>query len=347
MTTDPSFFPPPSSPPPPPHRPADGAMPASRSASAQGANVEKSLTGRLPCVGCGYNLQGLSVVGVCPECGAAVRATILAIIDPFAEELRPVLYPRLAAIGIVTWAASAFGAALIAGYALGATVLPVIVMGIGRPRFPEWSPLVVQVLVAISAVGALGFVRPHRGVGLRVVLAGLVAVAAYAPLTWLVGTLLTATAQAAITNGSVDPWQIGGAASGRHYTLLRIALHGLLLAIIGGLRPGARLLVGRSLALRTGRVDRQTMMAMAAAVILSIVGDVLGLIGSGIAGTAADALKTAGIVLMIVGASLLTLGLAGSVVDCVRIARAIMAPAPSLRQVLDDDDEPATIGGGQ
>lgn len=348
MTPDPPPSPPHCPSPATPRRPADGAAEAPRSFSASGTNVEKSLTGRLPCVGCGYNLQGLSVVGVCPECGAAVRATILAIIDPLAEELRPVVHPRLAALGIVTWAASALGAALIVGYALAATVLPVIVMGIGRPRFPAWAPFVVQILVVVSALGALGFVRPHRGVGLRIILAGLVAVAAYAPLTWLVGTLLTATAQSAITAGNVDPWQIGGTATGQHYTLLRIALHGLLLAIIGGLRPGARLLVGRSLALRTGRVDRQTMMAMAAAVFLSIFGDLLGFMGSGSPGTASDALKTAGIVLMIVGASLLTLGLAGSVVDCIRIARAIVAPAPSLRQVIDEDDaEPATIGGGQ
>src|SRR5690606_19927036 len=62
--------------------------------------ISLSLSGAMPCISCGYNLQGLSVVGVCPECGAAVRATILATIDPQAEELTPLLTPRLTSLGL-------------------------------------------------------------------------------------------------------------------------------------------------------------------------------------------------------------------------------------------------------
>ena len=59
------------------------------------------------CARCGYNLRGISIRSVCPECGAAVRATILAVVDPHASELQPIRHPWPVAAGLVLWAASA------------------------------------------------------------------------------------------------------------------------------------------------------------------------------------------------------------------------------------------------
>ncbi|MGQ0627856.1 MAG: hypothetical protein ACT4PL_07120 [Phycisphaerales bacterium] len=307
-------------------------------------NLEKMLTGRLPCVGCGYNLQSISVLGICPECGTAVRATILAKVDPFADELRPILHPRAVALGVVAWSAGALFAALISAYAIGAALVPGSGLGFWRAHFPSWAPVTVQLALVVSALGAVGMVRPHRGVTRAGVAAAVLGALAYAPLIPLAGHILSATSLAAI-RGSVDPWQ-----SGAGLTVARVQACLLMIVIIAGLRPHARLLVARSLALRTGRVDRQTMLAMGAAVAVAVVGDLLGFLGTGTTGHAADALRTTGGVLMLFGAALLTLGLAGSMVDCVRIARAILLPPPSLRDVLadePDDDDPATVGGGQ
>ncbi len=53
----------------------------------------------------------------------------------------------------------------------------------------------------------------------------------------------------------------------------RIAMAVLIAAIALGLRPNARVLVARSLVLRSGRVDRQTLLALAAAALLAAAGD--------------------------------------------------------------------------
>src|SRR6185295_10238912 len=77
-----------------------------------GPRLALELTGDLPCVRCKYNLRGLTVKGMCPECGTSVRTTILAKIDPLAKELRPLHFPRLTSLGLIVWAWSALAAAL-------------------------------------------------------------------------------------------------------------------------------------------------------------------------------------------------------------------------------------------
>ena len=68
-----------------------------------GSGLAMLLTGDLPCIGCGYDIRGLSVLSQCPECGLAVRATVLHRVDPSAEALRPMPTPRLTSLGIVAW----------------------------------------------------------------------------------------------------------------------------------------------------------------------------------------------------------------------------------------------------
>ncbi|MEM7623588.1 MAG: hypothetical protein AAF235_10360 [Planctomycetota bacterium] len=67
-------------------------------------DVATALLGDLPCVNCSYNLRGLSVRAVCPECKTAVLATVLAVIDPKAEEFSAIGSPRVVAAGFVVWA---------------------------------------------------------------------------------------------------------------------------------------------------------------------------------------------------------------------------------------------------
>jgi hypothetical protein len=122
------------------------------------------LTGGMPCVRCGYDLRGLSVRSVCPECGTPIRATILARVDPRARELQPVHTPRLTAGLLVVWSVSALAAAVFAWVPRVVEALNRLEYGIEPPR---WAPLAVAGLVAWSMGGAVGLVRPQRSIALR------------------------------------------------------------------------------------------------------------------------------------------------------------------------------------
>ena len=82
------------------------------SAGGGAGGLALELTGGMPCVRCRYDLRGLTVRGMCPECGTAIRATILARVDPLAKELQAVHTPRLTAGLLVLWASGALGAAV-------------------------------------------------------------------------------------------------------------------------------------------------------------------------------------------------------------------------------------------
>ncbi|MEM9082083.1 MAG: hypothetical protein AAGB34_00695 [Planctomycetota bacterium] len=60
-----------------------------------------ALTGSLPCIDCGYELQGLTVKGNCPECGRPVRVTLMWAVDPEAEAFQLVKRPLLLGSGVL------------------------------------------------------------------------------------------------------------------------------------------------------------------------------------------------------------------------------------------------------
>lgn len=306
--------------------------------------LDLSLSGKLPCVSCGYNLQGLSVLGVCPECGSAVRAAILAMVDPLADELRPIRHPRLVASGLLLWSLGGMLAVLIAWYVViaGATLT-------WRGTLPWTQPwdsitLCVAGSIWVSGLGALALVRPHAGLGKNNVLLAGLACLAYVPMGYVAMHLVDLTSQRTMLVGA-DWW--GGPID---RIILRFAICLLLIVVLVGLRPNARILVARSLAMRQGRVDRQTMLVMAGVVLLVMVSDVVGLTGSRfiVGGRWAESLRTFATAGMLVGSLLFSIGVAGAAIDCIRIARAVLSPLPGPRQVFSDAfrDTPTT-GGGQ
>lgn len=300
-----------------------GAFPAHR------AGLDRDLAGSLPCIRCGYELQGISVLGKCPECGLVVRATILHRVDPAADVVAPVRFPKVSAWGVRLWS--------VAGLLAGLTIFAMAIADQLASAAP--SPLrrlgaqgggVVLVTLAISALGLLMMVVPQYFERRRRALLGLVGVVAFAWIWY--GFAWTQ---------SVDEGKISflrRAPEGDRISA-RLVFGGALAVMLLSARPTARALVRRSVALRTGRVDRQTIFAMVIAVGIGMVGDLLRLS----AGTEQSALRepqhVVGVVLIVVSSLLVLLGLAGAVVDSLRIAKAIQIPALTLDRLLGADPQ--------
>lgn len=286
-----------------------------------GQSLGRRLGGDLPCVVCKYNLKGVSIREACPECGTAVRATILAMVDPYACELMPIARPRLVAAGLIAWALGALVASLLgwAPYLLDVHSTP-------------WRVALVA-SIALSGMGALSLIHPHAGIRDSHRLMALLGVLLYVPIAWLAWQLTSSSWL--FSRFSFPPLSLDLDAPPR--AMFRVLLDASVVLVLLLLRPNARLLVARSLALRMGRVDRQTMLAMVAAASAAGIGDLVWLTLGGFRGTVGDASLLLARILVVMGSVLLTLGSAGVLIDSYRIARAILVPTPSLAQVITGD----------
>lgn len=304
------------------------------------AGLAIELTGGLPCVRCTYDLRGLSVRAVCPECGTAIRATILARVDPLARELQPVYTPRLTAGCLVLWAAGALGAAV-------ASWVPRIVEGLARLGHavsqPDWPRHAALAGVAVSGLASLALVRPHGRIPTRHSVCAATAALLYVPL-WLV---LAHIGRAFDARDPSPFLGVGGIDPAR--ATWRLAADGLIIAIVLGLRPAARVLAARSLVMRTGRVDRQTMLAMAAAVGVCALGDALAIISGGMgamgsSGALRDVLGVAAMLFIGVGSLLVTLGLGTVMRDVLRLVPVVAERPLSMADIAGP---PRTVKNGR
>lgn len=295
-----------------------------------GASSDALLTGELPCVTCGYELKGLSVRDVCPECGTAVRAAILNAVDPLADELAPLRAPSITGALIVAWAlSSALGIWLI----VGMRVLDGLRAIGGRVPEPWWVWNVSLMLLVISAISTLGFWAPTLKTRGRSVLCAAGATLAYAPFFY------------AMYRVRAIDLQQGGMAS--YYTsdpsveriAWRLVVGTCLIAIFLGIRPGARELVRRSIAMRTGRVDRQTLLAMAAASGVAMVGDLLRYLGVHLGAPASDALVVMGALVVLIATVFLGIGMSSAVVDGWRIRQSLRMGPKRLEDIVTEPPE--------
>lgn len=286
------------------------------------------LGGDLSCARCGYNLRGLSIRGVCPECATPVRATILTKVDPLAQELRALSMPRVTAGALVVWgvapvlAALAFWWVRLAGPpTAGVGMLSVPMIGVG--------------LAALSGVAALGLVRPHAGLGVRNVACAAAGVLLYVPLVWGLWTL-----HAGEFAGVRGVYGFNAEAMPER-VWVRVVVNVSLLGVLLLLRPNARALKARSMLLRAGRVDRQTLLALAAVVGVLLLGDVVRLVSGAFGGPTQGLVDQIGQVLTLVGSILLTLGLVGAAFDTLRVYPVLVEPALTLERVVGTGE-----GGG-
>jgi hypothetical protein len=289
--------------------------------------VARQLTGDLPCVVCKYNLRSLSIRHVCPECGTPVRVTLLAVVDPFATVLQPVYFPRVVAVGLVLWSAAALGAALMTWIqrfrdvynSLSSTELP--------PG--PWAVLGTGMIIA-SAVGALALIRPHARIPIWQSIAAAAGIACMLGLAvayeWL--------------NLHFDPRHsrpfIEAPVGLGFRVWFRLFMAALMVGAIVGLRTNARLLAARSLVLRMGRTDRQTMLAMVGALFVAAIGDAVRLVAMELREPLAPALSTTGTILIALGSLLFTLGLVGVLKDSIKIALVVLRPPAALGDLVGE-----------
>lgn len=311
-----------------------GQAPAA-SVSEGTADLARELTGDLHCARCGYNLRGLSVLSMCAECGLPVKATILAIVDPHADELREIRRPRVTQVGILMWTGAAFLAAVCLW---GIRAEEVLNRFFDVSGDVEWLARAAVWLAAASGVGALVLVRPHEGIERRDVTSAVCGVLCYVPMVlamwWMLFRIDAASLAVYATLSEVPAER----------SALRLVFGVSVIGITLLLRSNALKLAYRSVLVRTGRVDRQPLRALAAAAGVGMVGDLIHLAAPSVlsAGAGRDIAISAGTALIASGSFLLTVGLWGVTLDAWRIRRVISAPGIGLTDIFDDrrSDEP-------
>jgi len=288
--------------------------------------IARQLTGALYCLSCGYNLHGLSIRSSCPECGVPVRATILGIVDPHAEELAPLTHPRLTAIGLLMWSFGGIIAALMVWFQRGVEVLRDMGMSTWVPGFFAWIGIAG---VIVSMIGAASMIRPHRSVTRFEAIRCSLGVSFYAALFFVYHAIY-------LGHDIVAPSPLlapGGEAFGR--SVLRVASFILIAGIVWGVRPAAVGLAVRSVIVRTGRVDRQSLLAVLASLGIATLGDLLLIVSEFVPVTVADVISIISVVIIALGSVLFTVGMANICHDTVRLYPVIVRPGVGLGDIFE------------
>ncbi|MHA7813163.1 MAG: hypothetical protein ACX94C_07215 [Phycisphaerales bacterium] len=288
--------------------------------------IARQLTGKLYCLSCGYDLEGLSIRSACPECGVPVRATILGIVDPHADELTPLSMPRLSAVGLNIWSFGALIAVLMVWMLRGAEVLRDLGVSTWVPGVFSWIGLIG--LIA-SMLGAATMIRPHAAVTRAEAFRSALGVSAYIALIFVYEAIYLGYDIVA-PSPLLSP---GGDAIGR--SALRVAMFILVACIVLGLRPAAVGLAVRSVIVRTGRVDRQSMMAVLASLGIATLGDLLSIFAQFAPISIRDILEIVSIVIISLGSVLFTVGMFNICVDTFRLFPVLVRPGVGLSDIFE------------
>lgn len=302
---------------------------------AEGEGVARSpdalidvLSGPLPCWVCRYDLSGLSVTGVCPECGTPVRTTLLAVVDPSAASFGPLRMPRIAAIGLVLWTGAAFLAALAVWLC---RITDALDLWLAVPLGLGFIGAMVPVLAGLSGLGATVLIRPHRGATPAQIYGPMLAVALYVPLVWMLWRL---HAQLDIVAGS--PYFTSPIRQGERLQLrCGIGLTVACIAIL--LKPSVREFAKRSVLMRTGQLTRQTMLAIVAALGVALLGDLIQAGAMAFDQEESVLPRTMSLAFVAIGSALVTVGLAGIFWDAIRLYPIIRSGPRSLGDVIARD----------
>lgn len=292
----------------------------------EAAALGTELTGDLCCARCRYNLRGLSVRGVCPECATPVAATLLRVIDPQAAELQPIAKPGLTATGLVLWSAGAVAAVLIVWLFRAAEALDWL-----QP--PLWTPWLLLACMLASAIGGLSMVRPHAGIPRARQISAIGSFLAYVTLAWVTWQIVVN-----IDGPRGRPYIGGGDWSVRW--IYKVAATLLLGMTVLGIQPVFRTLQSRSYLLRTGKLERQTLRAILASIGVILVGDMVQGAVPLIQPSFPELPRLAAMCLTGVGSLLLAIGLVGLAIDVRRLMPVILSAPLGLTDVLSTPRQP-------
>ncbi len=314
----------------------DNAVPETVPDGSGVESIARQLTGELICIGCKYNLRGLSIREVCPECGMSIRATLLGIVDPQAEELEELISPRLVANGLVLWSSGALLTCLcVWGLRIDELIRAKTSLNFG---VGVWMSMLGGVGIILSGIGALALIRPHRRVGRLGSIRAAIGVSAYIPTALMYWTIYRGFDLSA-SMPLVNPGEQNLARS-----VLRIGIFFCIAIIIWGLRPNAVMLAMRSVIIRTGRIDRQSMYAVLASFGVAAVGDAINVVGilssqRGGSGVLGDLLVQLHVVLVALGSVLITLGITNIVIDTLRLRPVLRHRGVGLGDVFETNRE--------
>lgn len=289
------------------------------------ADLAAVLSGDLLCWSCKYDLTGLSVTGACPECGIPVRATLLAIVDPNASSFEPLKWPVLSALGLLMWSGAAFIAILVVA-ALRASDAVVSLLGVNT-NFLQFGVL-IPIFAGLSGLGTIAFIRPHKAIRTSTTICSTVAALLYAPLVYLLWNL---HARFDVVHGS--PY-FGDSLAVRERVEKRILIGLLILCIALLLRPAVRGFAARSVLMRTGQLTRQTLLAFAAAVVISLLGDILHYLSLQWPALESVALTTIWMAFVVIGSAMIAVGFGGMFWDSIRLYPVIRRKPRSLGEVI-------------
>lgn len=182
-------------------------------------------------------------------------------------------------------------------------------------------------LVLLSAAGAMALIRPHAGLPRINVLLARLGVLGYIPFAAVILWIHV------IVDPTIESPYGAAQVVSTERVILRIVAAVILGLILLALRPNGRVLASRSMLMRTGQVDRQTMRALASALLLPLAGDLAELGSVATAGRLSDGLHTAGSFMILIGSALFVLGLIGVVIDCIRLVPVVVGPPLSIESI--------------
>lgn len=311
------------------------ANPSDRGVIERGS-AALDLRGTMPCAGCGYELQGLTIRGECPECGLPVRATLLARVDPKAPELATVHRPVMRVIGLGLWVVAGLGTLLITWALRVDDAAAVLANGMQQLR---WLAPFGAVGLVLAGLGTLAFAGATAGTRRRATFLALLGSLLHLPLAWLYWRM-----QVEIDAGHGVAY-FDGAFTGRlavHRAAIGLSFNLLLGLIVLFLRPAARSLVKRSAVLRRKAVDRQTLLAMTASLTVGGVGHGLLMFNAMQGHTSLEAMGSLGTLLVGLGSVLLTIASVGVAFDTLLLMPVVLRRPLSLEDVFAGKSVPAS-----
>jgi len=281
----------------------------------------------MPCVACGYELQGLSIRETCPECGLPLGATLLARVDPKAPELLPVRLPRLRVAALSLWVAAGMFLVIFTWGLRLDDAMTVLSQGSRQLR---WLAPLGSAGLACAGLGTLAFVGSTARSSRKVSLLALGGAVLHAPLAWLYWMIQVR--QDAVFPVAYFDAAFGGE-RGAQRALLAIAFNVLFVVVVLMIRPSARILVKRSAVLRKRAVDRQTMLMMIASLTIATAGQLLLFLSMTSWWNAPEGLGSLGTVMVGLGSVLLTMAAIATAVDTCLLMPVVLRGPRSLADV--------------